>query len=142
MSELEYDEDGEPVFEAYPPPDPIPMHSVAANLHIESLDKRLSKLERRVTMVTIGTAVGFVGVLGMVGKLVQQFGVVMQQLNQSNAQAQQLVKTLKQRQQPAPAPAQSTPSGPVYDPGPQELSEDQRSMLKDVEVNLHDEPEA
>lgn len=109
-----------------------------------SLADRVSKLEKRTTYLAIGTGIGFLGVVGMVGKLIQQFGTVMEQMHAANAQTKNFLTQLRQAQTRAQQSQQAQPasSGPVYDPGPQDKSEYEKKLIENTPepIDLTTEP--
>jgi len=135
--ELEYDDDSKVV-------DSEPSHGPIIKSSTDALSYRVNKLERKVNYVAIGAGLGIVATVGMLGRLLQQFAVVMQDLNGTNTEAKQLIEMAKRARaatmQTSQAQTPEEANGTVYDPGPQEVSPEERAEIKKIgKIDLHDE---
>ena len=114
-----------------------------------SLDDRVRKLERKTTIIAIGAGLGVMLSIGMIGRMLQQMGPLMQELQYTTAEAQKLIKQQKRNPNPRPRPEVSlddsvsvdvTPTN-VYDPGPPEVPPSVQEEIKKIgPIDLHDGP--
>ena len=132
---------------------PIPLeedYPKASYYHDEtpvSLESRVRKLERKTTIIAIGAGLGVMLSIGMIGRMLQQMGPLMQELQYTTAEAQKLIKQQKRNPNPSPKPevrlddvSDVAPTN-VYDPGPPEVPPSVQEEVKKIgPIDLHDEP--